>query len=353
MSMVKTFLCAAALGLAATAAAAQQTKPVTIVLSHATMAVGEEVFLYAVPKALGYFKQEGLEVTIQGASGGVQAGQVMASGKAQFITTLAEGILQMREQGANALAILSLKQYNGYSVGVVPDSPIKSLADLKGKTIGFPVSGGGTVIMLNESLKEIDMKPDYQSIVIGWGPGAAVAMQQKRVDAAVLWDAAYGLLENIGTKLRYIDLPIQNKIAGFTLASNDAFVKEHPDQVEGFCRAVVKGLAYTLANKKAAIKLFFQEFPTTKPSDVSEDVAVAQSVNVLDKWLEAALKGLPPGGKYGAFEKERWDLSKKLYTESGALKGTVPVEQAFTTQFFEGCNRFDRAAIEAQAKASN
>jgi hypothetical protein len=45
-------------------------------------------------------------------------------------------------------------------------------------------------------------------------------------------------------------------------------------------------------------------------------------------------------------------LSKKLYTEAGTLKGTVPVEEAFTTQFFEGCNNFDRAAVEAQAKAS-
>lgn len=353
MSGMKSVFLAAAIGFAATAAAAQQAKPVTIVLSHGTMAVGEEVFLYAVPKAMGYFKDEGLDVTIQGASGGVQAGQVMASGKAQFITTLAEGILQMREQGANAVSILSLKNYNGYSVGVLPDSPIKSIMDLKGKTIGFPVAGGGTVLMLNESLKEIGATPDYQSIVIGWGPGAAAAVQQKRVDGAVLWDAAYGLLENIGTKLRYIDLPIQNKIAGFTLASNDAFVKESPQQVEGFCRAVVKGLTFTLANKKAAIRMFFSEFPSTKPSDVSEDVAIQQAVNVLDKWLESALKGANPADKFGAFEKARWDLSKKLYTESGALKGTIPVEQAFTTQFIEGCNKFDRAAVEIQAKASN
>src|SRR5262245_6329904 len=109
-----SLLCGVTFAAFAGTASAQTQKPVTIVLSHATMAVGEEVFLYAVPKAMGYFKDEGLDVKIQGASGGVQAGQVMASGNAQFVTTLAEGILQMREPGANAVAILSLKDHKGY-----------------------------------------------------------------------------------------------------------------------------------------------------------------------------------------------------------------------------------------------
>ncbi len=351
---MKSLICllggVAALALASTASA--QEKPITIVLSHANMAVGEEVFLYAVPKALGYFKDEGLDVTIQGASGGVQAGQVMASGNAQFITTLAEGVMQMREQGADPVAILSLKNYNGYSVSTLPDSGIKSLADLTGKTIGFPVAGGGTVMMLDESLKAAGLKPEYTAIVIGTGPGAAAAVEQKRVEAAVLWDANYGLIENLGYKLNYIDLPIQNEIAGFTLSTSDKMVKDDPKSVEGFCRAVLKGLTYTLANKEAAVDLFFKEFPTTKAANVSDEEATKDAVNVLNKWLDSALKGVTDVSKLGSFDKAKWEKSKELYAAAGTLKGTVPVDQAFTNQFIDGCNNFDHKAVKAQAVAA-
>src|SRR4051812_9418991 len=60
-------------GLAATPAMAQAQAPaskpplkVTLVQAHANIAIGEEVFLYAVPQKLGYFKDEGLEVELQG-----------------------------------------------------------------------------------------------------------------------------------------------------------------------------------------------------------------------------------------------------------------------------------------------
>src|SRR5438552_17081628 len=100
MRLLKTLAIGLTFSAAIVGAQAAESTKVTIVLSHATMAIGEEVFLYAVPKLAGFFEKEGLDVTIQGASGGVQAGQVMASGNAQFITSIAEGILQMREQGA-------------------------------------------------------------------------------------------------------------------------------------------------------------------------------------------------------------------------------------------------------------
>jgi NitT/TauT family transport system substrate-binding protein len=350
MKTTCAYLFSAALAVLAGPAVAQ-TK-VTLVQSHVNIAVGEEVFLYAVPKALGYFAKEGLEVTIQGAAGGVQAGQVMQSGNAQFITTLAEGVLQMREQGANAIAILSLKVFNGYAVATPQGSPIKKLEDLVGKTVGFPVAGGGTHMIMDESLRALGKEPTMNRVVIGAGPSAAAAIDGKRVDAAMLWDAAFGALENLGMKLDYIDMPIQDKLAGYTLSSNDKFIAENPKAVEGFCRSVLKGLHFTMLNKEAAIKIFYKEFPTVVPAGVDEATAIRQGVNVLNKWLSYAMKGVPVGSTYGEFSAPKWEFMKELYTKAGSLKGTVPATSGFTSQFTKGCNDFDRAEIAAAAAAA-
>ena len=86
---------------------AQQPTKATIVQMHAVIGVGEEVCLYAVPKQLGYFQAEGLDVGIQGAQSGTVSAQVIQSGGAELGTTAAESVLQMRRTGRRSRRVLS------------------------------------------------------------------------------------------------------------------------------------------------------------------------------------------------------------------------------------------------------
>src|SRR5713226_9266487 len=104
---------------------AQQPSKATIVQMHPVIGPGEDVFIYAVPKQLGYFKAEGLEVAIQGAQSGTVSAQVIQSGGAQIGTTAPESVLQMREQGGDMVAFWQIKQNGGTFMVVLPDSPIK------------------------------------------------------------------------------------------------------------------------------------------------------------------------------------------------------------------------------------
>ena len=134
---------------------AQQPPKATIVQMHAVIGVGEEVFLYAVPKQLGYFQAEGLDVGIQGAQSGTVSAQVIQSGGAQLGTTAPESVLQMREQGGDLVAFYQIKQNPGTFLVVLPDSPIKRLEDLKSKTIGAPSFGAGGGLALKANLRYI------------------------------------------------------------------------------------------------------------------------------------------------------------------------------------------------------
>jgi hypothetical protein len=78
--------------------AAQSLRKMTLVQMHPIMGIGEEVFLYAVPKGLGYFAAEGLDLDIQNSQTGMISAQVLQSNNAQVGTTAAAAVMTVREQ---------------------------------------------------------------------------------------------------------------------------------------------------------------------------------------------------------------------------------------------------------------
>ena len=238
-----------------TAVGAQELKKITLVQMHPVINVGEEIFLYAVPKRLGYFKAEGLDVDIQGAQNGTVAAQVLQSKGAQVGTTAPEAIMLTREQGGDLIAFHGLKRNPGTFVVVLENSPIHKLEDLKSKTVGAPSFGSGGGLALKTNLSEIGITPDqYTAIATGAGPSAVAALRSGKIDALVMWDAMLGAAENTGLKLRLVNIPYQSRLAGMSLATSQSFAKANPDAVAGYCRAMTKGLIFTKTNPEAAVR---------------------------------------------------------------------------------------------------
>ncbi len=348
--MRMTCISAAAFSAALLGAGIAGADTVNLVFSHPNMAPGEEVFMYAVPQAMGYFAEEGIDVQMQAASGGAQAAQVVLSGAGDLSTTMAEGVLQLREQGAELTAIYELKRYNGFSIGIPQGSDIQTLADLQGRTIGFPVAGGGVAMIVDESFRMAGLEPDYTAVVTGSGAPAAAAVSNGQVDAIVLWDAAFGVIENQGLAFDYIDLGVQNELAGMSLVARNDFLAERRDDAVAYCRAMTRGLVFTLANREAAIDIMFDVFPTTLPADSDRAAAIPGQVNILNKWLASALRNLPEGAPTGEIDPSRWAETAERYLAAGLI-GSDETEGAFDTSFFAECNDFDREAVIAQAQA--
>ncbi|PYE85345.1 ABC transporter substrate-binding protein [Pseudoroseicyclus aestuarii] len=349
-STLTTLLALAAAPLAAPALA-QETE-ITFTLPHANIAVGEEVFLVAVPQAMGWFEEEGLDVTVTTIGGSAPAGQLLVAGQADISAMLAEAVLAVREQGGDTRAFWSLKENNGFMVGVPPGSEIGAVSDLSGKTVGFAAVGSGSDMMVREQLRLDGADPTYSGVSVGMGPGVRTAVENGQVDALVLWDAIYGMMENQGLELEYYDIPLQDEIAGYALVSTDEFMAENPEAVEGFCRAGAKGLAFTLAEPELAIGMFFDAYPSAQPAGVSREEAVADGVNILTMWLDRAMKGADPeSAELGRESPERWAYTAELYQQFGQLTGAAAPEDGYTNDFIAACNDFDRAAVIEQAQA--
>ena len=200
--------------LAPVAGRAEGLAKVTFLQMHPAIGVGEEVFLYAIPQKLGYFREAGLEVSIEGVNGGGPAAQGLQSGQAQFATTMPESVLQLREQGGDPIVFYTLKQNTGSVVIVLEDSPIHTLADLKGKTIGAASFGSGGGLAVKDQLARLGITPDqYSAVSSGVNAAAFTALNSHQLDALTVWDGMRGAMENTGMKIRAIEIPDQDKIA--------------------------------------------------------------------------------------------------------------------------------------------
>src|SRR2546427_430095 len=105
--------------------AAQSLKKMTLVQMHPIMGIGEEVFLYAVPKRLGYFAAEGLDLDIQNSQTGMISAQVLQSNNAQVGTTAAAAVMALREQGADVVSLFNPKRNCGTLPVALQGSPVQ------------------------------------------------------------------------------------------------------------------------------------------------------------------------------------------------------------------------------------
>jgi NitT/TauT family transport system substrate-binding protein len=330
--------------------ASAQTKTLTFVQMHPVVGIGEEIFLYAVPKRLGYFAKEGLDVKLQGAPSGTVAAQVIQTNGAQIGTTAPESIMQLQEQGGTLEAIFGLKRNAGTFVVVLDNSPIKTLADLKGRTVAANSFGSGGGFSLRESLNELSVSQDqYVQVTMSPGPAAFAALQSGKIDALVLWDAMLGAAENSGMKLRRLSISFQDRLAGMSIAANGEFIKSNPEAVEGYCRAMTKALVFTKANPEAAVKLFWEEFPTAKPSTGTDEVNLQNATHILGRFLEMALQGQPDDAPLGAFIPDAWKNTYATFVKLGTIKGKGSAAEAYSSRFIHACNDFDKKAVIAEA----
>jgi putative hydroxymethylpyrimidine transport system substrate-binding protein len=95
----------------------------------------------------GYFADHGLEVEMIAPSNPNDPPKLVAAGKADIAVSYQHQHQMQIDQGLPLVRIATLVATPLNSLVVLADGPIKSLADLKGKTIGYSVGGFETVLL--------------------------------------------------------------------------------------------------------------------------------------------------------------------------------------------------------------
>lgn len=336
-------------------AAKAATKKIVFADAKAIVAPQEEIPLVAVAQKLGYLAEEGLEVEMQSANGSSAALQLLASNSAQIAAADGASVAAANQAGQPAKAFFVLVRNWPWSVAVLDNSDVRSLKDLKGKSMGVISLQSGGVPYAKAMIKLGGLEPetDVPLVAVGQGAQAAAALQSGQVGAVALYGAAYAALENAGMKLRYFnDENLEKDLFSLSLAANDEYVKANRDVVVGFGRAAAKGLLFTQTNPEAAMKIGYEVFPNLQPKEGDKDKAFKDDVNVLNKWMESAVfkQSDPLKGTWGAKSPENWLNMQDYFVGAGLLKEKSSPEKVWDGSLLQDVNKFDTQKIVDQAK---
>jgi putative hydroxymethylpyrimidine transport system substrate-binding protein len=110
-----------------------------------------------VAKEKGYFKEQGLDVTFLAPANPNDPPKIVAAGKADIAVSYQHQHQMHVDQGLPLVRIATIVATPLNSLVVLADSDIKTIADLKGKTIGYSV-GGFETMLLQVMLAKADLQ---------------------------------------------------------------------------------------------------------------------------------------------------------------------------------------------------
>jgi NitT/TauT family transport system substrate-binding protein len=308
---------------------------------------------------LRWYQQEGLELDIINTGSTSQPLQLLSTGQVEFATIAPGTLIPPFADNPNLPVVCAYtwmpRIHN--SVAVKPDSPIKSIAELKGKTIGIRNAGDSGYPFLQATLLElgIDPKNDVEWISVGSGGPAGQALYRGAVQALAIWDVEYVRIAIAGFETRDLpNLPSANALFGNSYAVNRAAFDKDKERYAKLFRVISKGLIFTALNPEAAVRLHWDLYPETKPKGKTEEQALAEMLKLLarrrDKWFPHAAN---PDQRMGATSPAQWEASVRFI---GRLNPRIQekitdVSRLYTNDILDDANKFDRKAFEAEAKA--
>ncbi|WJR77868.1 ABC transporter substrate-binding protein [Bradyrhizobium sp. NP1] len=306
----------------------------------------------SVPERMGYWKQGGLDVEVTPFSGSTGATQLVIAGSAQFTMASPEALLVARQEGAPIKGVYNHVREPIYTIAVVDDSPVKKLDDLKGKTIGVLSLSSGATAVAKAMLRSIGLDPekDARWLPIGLGPQAANALKANQVDAIAMWDWAYAILENSGFRFRHFETPQTASLLSLMLITNDDFLKTHREDEIKFAQGIAKGAVFALANPEAAVRIHWEKYPASKPTNISEEQALKEAVHVLQARLSKYKVEGRADPRLGAFTRKEWESTQGFFYDVGMINKKPDVSEYFTNDLVDEINKFDKAAVIKQAE---
>ena len=336
------------------AAGLAQDKPLKKVVFAVTtkdISVGHSAHS-SLPQVLGYWKEEGLDVTVMSVEGSAAGMQQLAAGNLQIVSIGPEEIVLGREKGVKIKGFYVQARETIYRLVVPGDSPLQKVADLKGKTIGVPSLASGSVPFAKALVASVGIDPekDVKILAVGVGAPGRLALQQKTVDCLALWDTLQASIENSGMALRRLDLPMVQEMLGQTLATRDDQVTENAAMLVGFARGVAKATVFGLANPEAAVRIHWKMYPETKPQTGDEAKALKDALNVFNARFMLQRVDNRPDTRFGIGTLAQWEKLKSIFKDQKLIEGTVPAVDLYSAALVDQINKFDRAAIVAQAK---
>ena len=308
---------------------------------------------FAIATKFGWFAEKGIKVELVPLPGSTDCVKLVATGEITFSIPSIEPVAIIRTQGVKVINYYTAYQGNIYGMAVPADSPIKTLDDLKGKTIGVTSMASGGVLTARAIVANRGLNPDkdVRIVVAGEGAQTAALVRSNQVDAISQFDTQYTLVENAGVTLRYLDV---GELASYPsngfVATEETLQKRRADAV-ALGQGYAKGTIFAMANPEAAVRILYEVFPFTRATGKDEATAIADDIKTLNararNWrLEAGRVS-----KWGENNVANYQAYLDFLLKWNVLKEKATASDLVSNELIGDINAFDATAIAAQAKA--
>ncbi|HMH19690.1 MAG TPA: ABC transporter substrate-binding protein [Burkholderiales bacterium] len=219
------------------------------------IAVGGKSSLYYLPltiaEQLGYFKEEGLNITISDFAGGSQALRAVVGGSADVVSGAYEHTLNMQPKSQFLQCFVQQGRAPQIAIGIATSRAknYKSPKDLKGLKVGVSAPGSSTNMILNSFIAKDGLKPSDVSIIgVGLGAGAVTALKTGQIDAVSNTDPVMTKLEQDGDvkiiadtrTLKGTEQVLGGPMPAGCLYAPVEFIRKNPNTVQALTNAIVR-----------------------------------------------------------------------------------------------------------------
>lgn len=251
--MLRLSLIAAALAVSgALPAQAADANTVTIMVGG----INKIIYLPAkLTEALGYFKDEGLNVELQSQPAGVDAENQLIAGAVQGVVGFYDHTIDLQAKGKEVEAIAVFGKVPGevelVSTKAAPS--FRSMADAKGKTLGVTGLGSSTDFLTRYlALRQGVESKDYSLLPVGAGNTFIAAIKQDRIQAGMTTEPTVSQMLKTGEAKVLVDMRTEEgtraALGGLypapSLYVSNAWADSHKEQATKLAHAFAKTMRY-------------------------------------------------------------------------------------------------------------
>lgn len=304
----------------------------------------------SLPTALGYWSREGVDVEVQPFDG---SGAIMTAIATDKILVGAAGsrsnFAAQVNGNADTTAYYAYIPGNPFYPTVPVNSPIRTLADLSGRTVGVYSLAGEGERLVTAAMRAQGLDPSTVRYVdIGIGGSAAQSLRSGRVDAYMGYDSVNAQIEATGFALRRIASPMDGYGFSGSVVARPQNLREQRDRLVKVARGIAEGSEFARANPECALRVHWTVYPESKAAGVPEAEALRKG---LDEMRPRLAQVFPVDGQWGKVAPATVQQTIDVAVAGGMIREPVAPDAIFTPELLAEINDFDRQAVASAARA--
>lgn len=279
---------------------------------------------YYVARERGFYRHEGLDVTILPGGPSIASESVVAEGRAQFGIDWLSALLVAREQGLPIVNIAQIFQASGMRLITFKSSGIKSVADFRGKRVGVWPSGNEYQFLALMEKAHLSPPGDFMTVVDQ--PFEVTPFLNGEIDVAhaMTYNELDNVVDQVGRDaIRVFDY---NKLGVSVLEdglfADERWLRENPQVAVRFLRASLLGWFHAVKDPRRAAEISFQYAGPDSPGGLAHQQHMAREVAKLIRYPRPHFRQL------GYLDPAAFRRTWKILLKEGVLQ--APPENAAT-----------------------